>query len=317
MWSLIVIQSCVLVFLAQSTAPPAAENALSVEESRSARSSEELEHHALDWIASLKSAESVELEHYVRETHLKSGGVLHQYARATYTDQGYTLEMWTPEQFDDGQWYVDDRRALVSDKPAAHTIELRDERVHETILIDYETGEREEYRYNRLDPLREEALSAIQRMAAAEAKESGVPADEWAGYIESRVSEMLPQILEEASSGVPISRARKYAPCLTGDSQGRYQGDGGAVDTLRKYIIMDEWLPEPEERNGLLCYGLVADRGGHVHTFWYNDEVGLVCWETTQFSTEAPDQPRIPEIIRERFYQFVVTPGDSSQASLR
>ncbi len=313
------LRVCAAVPIVYFAAHSSAESEAPAEASPAQTGAEKAKESALAWVGSLRSAERVELELYVRETHARSGNVFHQYARGAYTAGGFMLEVWTPEQHDRQAWSVDEQMMLVSTAPAEHTMELMGEEVHETILLDHETGDRQEYRYHRLDPLRDELLEGLRRMAAMEARESGISTSDWSQYIEARVSELLPRALADASSGIPITQARRFAKCLTGDAQTRYQGDGCMIESYEEYVRTGDWLDEPAIRNGSLCYGVIIGGRYRTSTLWFHEEQGLVSWETTQFDLDEPEtvpagQSRTPTITRERFYEITVTPPAQQQA---
>lgn len=264
---------------------------------------------ALEWVQSLRDASLVELDQYVSETQQGSGVVLHQCLRATYEPYGFLLETWTPEQHDRGAWTVDERRSVIGDEPPVHTVRLTGDEVHETVRSDVDSPATQSFRYSRLDPLKEELAAMVKRVAEREAKEQGLAMDAWPAYIERRQNEELPRLLKDAETGVPITRARRHAPCLSGCTFAGYLGDTDSVDTFEGFIASGVWLEGTSVVDGSECHRVITEGPSHTHTLYIDERGAVVRWTTTVYEDGALPVPQNIRVVRERTFRFEVTPG--------
>lgn len=275
---------------------------------------------ALAWIGELERASAVEVELFAHETVPRLDVAHRQYARGTYTPEGFRIETWTTEQFARGVWSVDDHHRLVTDEPAGHTLTLTGSRVRETITLDEPERNSITHEYERLQPAREVVIAQLRAQADRESERAGLAGDERSVFADRYVAERLPDLMQEIAgeSGVPITRASQRMPCITACALGGYLGDTWPIDWLRESVNNGAWLTGDAEHLGERCDRLRVTEGLRTETLWFNERTGLVRWDL-EWARDAPESGVLgelgrndaePESVLTRTFAFTIIPGD-------
>lgn len=272
-----------------------------------------------EWVESLRRAACVEVDEYVVETHLgpaaESSGTLHEYARASYVPSGFTLQVWTPQQYQLGLWKSDVSVQLHGSAPPAHVVTLQGETVQEKIWV-AEGGYQTFPAYQRLEPMNELRRAAIQRAVTEEVLKSpelaSLSAEQRQEQIARRVNERMSELNRNPEEGVPETRARQGEPCLTGSLLAPHIGDSARLrsldDKLARAVKSD-----PLQVNGECCETYLFQQSHFLELFCFSPSHGLVLWETRQFergSTPALDSK--PQVVRQRYFTWDIRASEAS-----